>query len=134
MRAPAFLALDRGACDGFRDGQQVIQIESGVPARVVFAIAHYENIRSALAETLDTLQGLLHFFLPADDTNFVLHHVLQIVFHLLRTLAAASLERFERPPRHLVYLLRIDVRCAMLLGKLGSEFARALAEDQKIGK
>ncbi len=83
---------------------------------------------------MDTLQRLLHFFLPADDANFVLHHVLQIVLDLIRTLAAAPFERFERLPRHFVYLVRVDVRRAVFLGELGCEFSRALAEDQKIGK
>ena len=49
VAAAALLALDRRARDRLRDVEQVAQIEAGVPAGVVFAMAVDADLRRALA-------------------------------------------------------------------------------------
>ena len=39
MPAPAFFAFEGRTRDGFGNGEQVIQVERGVPAGIVFAMA-----------------------------------------------------------------------------------------------
>ena len=47
--APALLPLDRGAGDRLGDGEQVVQVERRVPARVVLPIAVHADLRGAVA-------------------------------------------------------------------------------------
>ena len=83
MGAAAFLAVDGGAGDDLRDGQQVVQIERGVPAVVVFAIAGDAGFGGAGFQFLDARRGRAPFLLrgarcrpgPASCLQFVLDGV-----------------------------------------------------------
>src|SRR5207249_573022 len=47
VTSPAFLSLERGTRDRLRDGEEVCQIERGVPAGIVFAAARHRDFRGA---------------------------------------------------------------------------------------
>ncbi len=133
MCAAALLALERGPRYGFGDRQQIAEIERGVPAGVVFAIACHSDMPGALAQFQNGLQGLLHLFLAAHDAHLVLHHVLQVMLDLIGTFARA-LERFERLPSRLLHLRHVDGGGPMFLGEFRGVLAGAFAEYQQVGK
>src|SRR5262245_50335571 len=53
--AAAFLALDGDGRDGLGDGQEIRQIDTGVPAVVVLAVAGDADFRSALTQAVQLL-------------------------------------------------------------------------------
>ncbi len=71
MAAAALAALDGAAGDGLGDGEQVLEIERGVPAGVVFAVAIDGDFRRRLLELLNLLQRAGHFILAAHDADEV---------------------------------------------------------------
>src|SRR5260370_1522112 len=88
-----FLAFQRGTGHGFRYSKEVHQVERGVPARVVFAVARHTDFSSALAKFLQPLQRARHFLAPAHHADPVLHQLLQALLDLVRTFAiGAALE------------------------------------------
>ena len=58
MAAAALLALDRGARDGFRYLQQVLQIDRRVPAGVILAVSLDADARAAFVEVQELVQRL----------------------------------------------------------------------------
>ena len=134
MRAAAFLALQGRERDGFGNREQIVQIERGVPAGIVFAIAADAHFAGALFQLRDPFQRALQLILAADDAHQILHQVLQIVLHLIRAfpLPLEGLERLAAP-------LHPPARWSMLPGsvifrELRRKLARALAEDHQIGQ
>ena len=61
LRAATFFSLQRGARDRFGNGQQIFQIERGVPAGIEFAIPIHANVSRALPKLLQLLRALLSF-------------------------------------------------------------------------
>src|SRR5207249_4817262 len=100
LRAPAFLALKRGASHSFGDGEEVAQIERGVPAGIELAVAIYARLGCSFPERSNFFERLLHFIFLPNDANVVLHQLLQIPLHLIGTfgIRSSALKRFERVP------------------------------------
>jgi len=69
VRAPALLPLQRRAGHRLGDGDQVAQVEGGVPAGVVGAIAVDAHARGAIAQLCQVLHGLRHLALAAHDAT-----------------------------------------------------------------
>src|SRR4051812_23830497 len=67
MAAATFLALDRRSRDRLGDREQILEIERGVPARIVFAIAANSDAFRALAQSRDLVDGHLHLPFFAHD-------------------------------------------------------------------
>src|SRR6185437_14506323 len=137
VAAAALLALAAGAGDQLGHGEQAVEIEGGVPAGVVLAVAADAGAGGALAEGGDAGEGLVHLGLGADNAHPILHHLLQLVLHGEGVLAAgAALERrlgAANGGRDLVG----DGGGAgggRDLGEAGGMLAGALAEDQQIGE
>src|SRR5262249_62062741 len=107
--APTFVSFQRCERDRFRNCEQILQIKRSVPARVVFAITCDCDFFSALLETVDLFQSLAHFAFGPYDPNQILHSVLQIFLHLVRTFAVPSLERSERLTRSVFDSTGIDL-------------------------
>ena len=134
VSAAAFLALDGGQRDGFGNRQQVAQIERGMPAGIVFAIAVAPRRWLPFFKLREAYQRALHLFFAAHDADQILHHVLQLVLHFIRGDAAGAVERCERLTGDLIHLLRIDGAGAVRFRELRGILAGELAEHEKIGK
>ena len=50
VAAAAFLAVERGAGDGLGDGEEMLEIERGVPAGIIFAVAVNGGLFGAIPE------------------------------------------------------------------------------------
>ena len=135
MSAATFFSLDGRSRDGFGNGQQRREIEGGVPAGVVIAIARDTDLLGLLPETLESLQGFLHLIFFTHDPDKVLHRLLQLVLNLER---ATSRFRRDRKGKRvfgdLVDLRVVDLPELIFLRILGGVFAGALAEDQQVGQ
>ena len=66
-----------------------------MPARIVFTVAGYSGFLSALLETVELSESFAHFAFVTHNSNQILHGVLQIFLHLVRTFAVASIEWSE---------------------------------------
>jgi hypothetical protein len=109
VTAAALAALDRRARNRFRDRQQVVQIERGVPARVVLAMPADADPARSITQRPEALERAPHLGLVPHDADQVLHHLLQRVLHLVRALGlAAAREGLQGPPRGFVDLPRVD--------------------------
>src|SRR5881397_2460876 len=69
MRAPAFFAFDSAASDRFGDDEEIVEIEGGVPAGVVFAMASDADFASAFAKFFNLAKCSLHLVFFADDAD-----------------------------------------------------------------
>ncbi len=98
MSAATFLALDRASRDALRHHQQIAQIECGMPAVVVHAVAVDADVLGAALVFRDLRERLDHLILAARDTDQVLHHILQLVLDLIRRfgLSCGRLEWMQR--------------------------------------
>src|SRR5579885_1319862 len=74
--AAAFFSFQRCFGHDFRNRQQVPEIERGVPAGVVFAIAIDADLLAPRFQFANSFERLLHLLFGADDADQVLHHVL----------------------------------------------------------
>ena len=86
MAAAAFFAVERRAGDGFGNGEQMFQVDRRVPAGVVFAMAVNGDLSCAFLKFAQPVQSLHHFVLAPHDADELLHHLLQIMLHLVRAL------------------------------------------------
>src|SRR5690348_18007738 len=82
MSAAAFLSLDGRARNQLRNGEQVAQIERGVPAAVVFAVSRDGHLSRSFLQRAEFVERLLHLFRPPHNSDQMLHHFLQIVLNL----------------------------------------------------
>src|SRR3977135_3181611 len=104
-----------------------------MPARVEFAVSGSCNFARAFPQLREAIQGAFYFFLGADDADQLLHHLLQIVLNLIRTLARpvlGPLEPFERHLRRRVDGGVIDFSKLILFREFRGEFAGAFAERE----
>src|SRR6185295_17418712 len=67
--ATALLPLDRRSRDGLGYGQQVSQIERGMPAGVVLAMSADANARRPILELRDARQRVLHLAFGANNAD-----------------------------------------------------------------
>src|SRR5260370_26126823 len=116
MRAAALFALQRRTGDRLGNGQQIVQIQRCVPARIVLAISSYRYRFRPLAQFQNFIQSLFHLVMTADNSDQPLHEILQLVLHLISAFAVAP-EGLERLARHLVHLLAVDRSSSMLRGE-----------------
>src|SRR5947209_10055096 len=135
MPPAAFAPLDRGASDRLRYEQEVWEIERGMPAGVVFAMAADAHPARSVAQRLESRERALHFRFVSDDADEVLHHFLQRILDLVGSFSLrATLKRLQRNAGGCFDLWRLNgpgrSRSCVLRGKL----ACALAEDQEIGE
>src|SRR5678815_3675206 len=75
-----------------------------------------------------------HFALITDDTDIMLHDLLQIALHRVRILARAVLKWLQHLPRIRVKLVVIDFVVWILPRKPGRKFAGAFSKDNEIGE
>ena len=134
LRPPALLALDGGRRDGFGDGQQVAEVDRGVPAVVVFAVAADPGAPRARPQALEPVERLAHLRLAAHDADQVLHHVLQVVLDRVRVLAGWRRDRTAPAPRRVAastccWSMR---RRLMARRELRGVLAGALAEHEQV--
>src|SRR6266446_2331112 len=87
----------------------------------------------ALFQLLQLIKRVLHFRFSSDDTDIVLHQLLQIVLNLIRILPAlAGFERRERFARDNVDLVAVDLAQIVVPREPSREFTRAFSEYEKI--
>src|ERR1043165_2356057 len=135
LGAAGFLAFDGRAGDGFGDGEEVGQVEGGVPAGVVFADGGGAGFGGASLELGEAVEGAGHFVFLADDADEVLHHVLEGVLDLVGGFAGgASVEWGECGLHRRINGGLVDFDLAVVLGELGGVFAGSLAEDDEVGE
>ena len=133
VAAAALLALDRRARDGLRDGEQVAQVEAGVPAGVVLAVPGHADARRTLVERRDPGDRFAHLALGAHDADQVLHRLLQVGLHRVGVLGrAAAFERRQRLGHRPVDDGVVDRRLRVGLGVLGRVLAGPLAEHDQV--
>ena len=133
VASAAFATLDRRPGDGFRDRQQAVQIQSGVPAGVVLPMPADADAALARTQRIQAVERPLHLRLCSHDPDQIMHHVLQGVLHLIRILAArAAIEGLDRPPGGLLQLLRVDRTALPALCELRRELAGMLSEDEDV--
>ena len=135
LRAAALLAQQRGAGDGFGNGQQLSQIHGGVPAVVVLAVARDPGAGGALAQSGDHVQRLLHLAFDAHDADQVLHLLLQLVLDGVRILAGWPRSNGSSAFAAALWTCRSSMAAgALALRELRRIFAGALAEDEQVGE
>src|SRR5205085_5252525 len=133
--AATFLSLERSTGHDLGYRQQVLQIEGGVPSRIVLSVSGDRNLPRPPTQPSQSFQGATNLLLPSHDSNLLLHHLLQIVLDLVWPfLPALSIERLERAPNNVVGLLCIDSRCRLSSRIFGCVFARSHAEHQQVGE
>src|SRR5258707_3950746 len=115
------------------------QINHGMPAGIVFAMAMDNDVLGALPELAQSVERANHFLFSPHDPDEVLHQFLQIVLHPVRTFGLAicsggAVERFQSLARGLLNLSGVNTTSIVFLGKNSCEFARALAEDKQVGQ
>ena len=108
LRAAAFFSFQRCARDCFGNGQQILQVERGVPAGVELTMSDNASAIRALPQLLQVLQRSLHFAFVAHDADLVLHHLLQVFLHSVRIFAGALLEWRNRLARYVVDPIMVD--------------------------
>src|SRR5690349_13758635 len=69
-----FLALNCRTRNDLRYSQQVREIESRVPATVVFAVSCNRGSICPLLQLLQPFKGLLHLLLATNNADEILHH------------------------------------------------------------
>ena len=75
---PAFLAIESRLGDGFGNGEQVSQIDGGVPARVVVTLTTDTGVGCPLLEFSYFDQSLGHLRFLANDADQILHGILKL--------------------------------------------------------
>ena len=129
----ALAPVERAAGDRFGDHEQVVEVEGGVPAGVVLAVALGGGLLGAGLEFGEPVKGRGHIRLVADDADLVLHHVLQVVLDVVRVLAALVLvEGREGLGVGVLDLGPVDRRRAMVGSPLGGVLTRELAEHEQV--
>src|ERR1700760_2544469 len=111
----------------------MLQIDSSVPARIVFPMSVHGDGLCPRPKLAQSLQSSNHLLFAPHNAHQVLHHFLQIVLDLIWTLrAAGAIERFQGLPRSLFDSLLIDLSSAAFFAELRSEFSGAFAKYQEI--
>ena len=111
---------------------RLLQIDRGVPSRVVFAIPAHAHPRRRAPEPAQRLERVLHLALGADDADLRLHHVLQLALQRVRVVAAlADLERPQRRAGRRLRIGEVDRRPTVLLRELRRVLAGTLAETSR---
>src|SRR5437763_9223109 len=132
MRSAAFLSLQRRPGHHFRYGEQVVQVDGRMPAGVVFAMATDAGTRGAELKFLNALKRLKHFFLLANDTHQVLHHVLESMLNRIRSFGSIALERRQRVLFSRSNFLRMDDPEGGCPRVAGSVLTRAFSENEQL--
>ncbi len=103
---------------------------------IVLPVAGTPTSARPLAQREDSLEGASHVALVAHDADELLHHVLQIVLHLVRPFASLSLsfEGRERVLRHRGDARLVDSAGAVPACELRRMVAGPLAEHQQVGE
>ena len=100
-----------------------------MPTWVVFPVPVHRNIARSFKELLNLPQTLLKFILIPDDSNKVLHFLLQLVLDLKRVFLAGgrgcAIERIESDSGGMLHLVFIDRAFPILFGELRRELAGA---------
>src|SRR2546422_3707326 len=130
MRPATLLPLEGRPGDRLRDGEKVREVQRRVPAGVVTAVPLDADLFRAIDQRADGAEGLPHLLLSPADPDPVLHQVLKVLLHLVRSLPAGSLERREGEPREGVDPGFVDLAATVLLRELRGVLAGALPEDQ----
>ncbi len=117
----------------------MLQVERGMPAGIVLAMAVNGGLVGALPELSEVLQRLLHFAFVADDADERLHHFLQLTLDLVGTLRTgaggrAALERLECLFGRGLDVSVVDIHGCVFFRKLCRVFTRALAKNEQVGK
>src|SRR5262249_58838618 len=104
------------------------------PAGIELAVADDADLSGPLAEPGERLQGPLHLLLPSDDPDQVLHHLLQVLLHLVRALAAGAVERLQGGPGGPLDVCGVDPSGRMFLRELSGITPGPAAEDEQVGE
>ena len=137
VAAAALLALERRARDGLGDRQQVVQVQRGVPAGVVLAVARdRRRFAARFSKLAESPQGLLHFLfartMPTRSCIIVLQVLLDLVRPLGRSARSNGRQR-HRPPASTCSRVELRPR-ACSLANFAGVLARALAEHEQVGE
>ena len=134
MSAAAFLAGERGACDGFGNEQHVFEVAREVPAGIEHTRAVSSNAREAGLEFVEFGESFFQIFRVAENADEVLHRFLKVVMNRVRKFAAGAFEGSEHLAFRLFELRRIKIGCGRAIRKFSGGFSGASAEDKKIRK
>ena len=129
MSAATLFPLERRTRCRFGDDEQILQVERGVPARVVLTVATHAHARRASCQGLDAGQRLLHLMLRAHDAHEILHVFLQRLLDLIGAVRRGrALEGRERCFGGRLYLAFVRDRAPLLARELCGVFACPLTE------
>src|SRR5436190_18949542 len=95
MPTAAFLSLESGACDDLGYRQQILQVERGVPSRIVLAVTGHRNLSRALAQRLQRLERPSHVVFASHDPDELLHCRRRSWLYLVGPLPFLLALRFE---------------------------------------
>src|SRR5690348_2889920 len=96
MRSAALFPVQRGSGNDFRYGQQVVQVECGVPACIVFPVSINADPLTGSFQLSNALERLQHLLLLTYDPHQFLHHVLQSLLYRVRILTPLAVEGLQR--------------------------------------
>src|SRR5207253_6427390 len=80
----------------FGNGQQIFQIESGVPAGVELAISAYANLARPLPQFSQMLELRLHLGFGPHNADIILHRLLEVPLQCIGIFALALLKWPQR--------------------------------------
>src|SRR5206468_5906105 len=95
-----------------------------MPAGIELAVSNDPDATRSVAKLLQIFQRGNHFVFRSNNTNFVLHRLLEIVLHRVGIFTAATLERLECAARHFFDLSAIDFAKWILPGEIRRKLAR----------
>src|SRR6267378_229010 len=105
-----------------------------MPAGIELSVAGNTDAVCPIPKGLQIFQRRNHFLFPSNNTDFVLHRLLQIVLQSIRVFARPTLEWCDSVAGRSLDFFKVDFAQAIFLREYGRVFARALSEYQKIRK
>src|SRR4051812_5521458 len=96
MSPATLFPLQRSAGDDLGDCKQVLQVQRGVPPRIVLAVPGYGYLTRSVPQNLERVECATNLGLSSNYPDQILHHCLQIVFDLVGVFShRAALEGLE---------------------------------------
>src|SRR6516165_4014851 len=117
----------------------MFQIDCGVPAGIVFAMATDRDVFGTLPKLGQFVKRANHFLFAAHDAYEALHHFLEIILHLVWAFTVGrsfggAIEWLEGLTSSFFNLSVVNLASVVVSGKVRGEFARPFAEYKQVGQ
>src|SRR5437879_3106949 len=103
-----------------------------MPAGIELAVSRDTNALRSVTELLQIFQRGNHFVFRPNNTNIVLHGLLEIMLYRVGIFTTTALERLERTARHVFDLSAVDLAKRIFPCEVCREFPRTFSKHQQI--